>query len=80
MRGVGIDVENGRTRHARYSEAAVGAQLAYARSRLLPEAGLELAKTLERPRFGISDNGQDDPAFRPEAWVVSAFVGVALEL
>ena len=80
LRGEGNGVENKSTRHALYPDVAAGFQVAYARSRLTPEAGFELSGAIERPDFGVHRNGQDDKVFQPELWAVSAFFGLAFEL
>jgi hypothetical protein len=80
LRGEGINVENERTRHARYSDLAAGFAIAYTHYRLAPEAGLDFAWALERPRFGVKQNGRAEEVFRPGAWGFAAFFGFAFEL
>jgi hypothetical protein len=80
LRGDGLGVENPRTRHARYSDVSGDLQVAYLRSPLAPEGGLELTGALDRPAFGVVENGRGSEVFRPAAWGFSAFFGLAFEL
>jgi hypothetical protein len=80
LRGDGLGVESPRTRAARYSAVSAGFEVAYARSRLAPEGGLELSGALERPPFGVRDDGRDSQVFRPAAWGFNVFFGLAFEL
>jgi hypothetical protein len=80
LRGDGIGVINEHTRHARYSDVAADVQVGYVRSGLALEAGLEFSGGLERPAFGISEDGRGTSVFRPRAWSLNVFFGVAFEL
>ncbi len=80
LRGDGLGVENPRERTARYSEISMGLEIARVRSQLAPEAGLQLSGALERPPFGVLENGRDDQVFRPAAWGFNLFFGFAFEL
>ncbi|MEO7034995.1 MAG: hypothetical protein ABI548_13885 [Polyangiaceae bacterium] len=79
-RGRGVGVENSRSRDSAYAQFSGGFQVAYTRSRLVPEGGLEVSGALLRPRFGVRRDGIDDQVFRPEAWGFGAFIGFAFEL
>jgi hypothetical protein len=80
QRGRGVGVDNSRPRDSAYSQLSGGFQVAYARSRLVPEGGLEVSGAVLRPRFGVRRDGLDDEVFRPAAWGFSAFFGFAFEL
>jgi len=79
-RGTGVGVQNPRSRDALYSQLSGGFQVAYARSQLVPEAGLEVSGALLRPGFGISQDGFEIEVFRPASWAFSAFLGFSFEL
>ncbi len=78
--GEGSGLDRDRTSHALYAQLAGNAQLAYRRSGLIPEAGLELSGAVARPGFGVQQNGQlTDATFRPAALGLSLFFGLAFE-
>jgi hypothetical protein len=79
-RATGAGVENEHTATARYTDVAGSVQVAYARSRLMPEGGFEVSGALERPRFGIVENGSAVQIFQPAGWAFVAFLGLAFEL
>jgi hypothetical protein len=80
LHGDGVGLENQRSRDARYTDLASGLQVAYARGYLLPEAGVEVLGALERPSFGIVQNGLGSTEFRPAAWGFVVSLGLSLEL
>jgi hypothetical protein len=78
--GAGEAVAPTGTRHALWSAAAVGLEVAYAQSTVRPVVGVEGAYTLERPRFGVVRDGAQLEVFRPDRWVGQAYVGLAARL
>ena len=80
LRGTGQGLENSRSRDALYAQLSGGVQVAYTRSRLVPEGGFEVSGALLRPPFGFLQDGQQEPLFRPAAWGFGVFLGVAFEL
>jgi hypothetical protein len=79
-RGTGTGLDAPRSRNARYSQLAGGLQVEYPRFWLAPEAGFEVSGALERPPFGVRENGVPKPTFRPALVGFTAFVGLAFEL
>lgn len=80
LHGDGVGLENQQSRDARSTDLAAGMEVAYARGHLMPEAGVEFLGALERPSFGIKQNGVGSPEFRPAAWGFVMFLGVSFEL
>jgi hypothetical protein len=79
MLGAGEGVSDARTRHALFSAAGGSISVAYSRLRLAPYGGFELFANLNRPRFGVSVDGEARETFRPAAWSFSAFFGLMFE-
>jgi hypothetical protein len=72
---------NPRTSHRRWSAIAAELEVAVRPSHaLLGWVGVQLAKTLEAPRFGISENSRPVELFAANSWTVSGLVGVGLSL
>jgi hypothetical protein len=80
MEGTGQDIPNARTRHALFAALGGGLALSYTRHRLVPVAGLDLHWAPARPRFGALRDREEVVAFRPDAWGLSGFVGLAYQL
>jgi len=80
MSGIGQGVENPRQRDALYADVVGGVQLARTQWRLSPEFGLEISGALARPRFGLVEDGRPLEEFRPAAWGLCVFAGLAFEL
>lgn len=81
LRGRGLDLDAERVSHARYSSLAAGFRVAYSRWRVAPEGGFELSAALERPSFGVLENGvRQETTFQPAAWGLVAFVGGVFQL
>jgi len=80
MQGAGQDVNNARTRDALFAAVGGSIALSYTRHRLVPLAGLDLTWAASRPRFGVLRAGQEVQAFRPDAWGLGGFVGLAYRL
>jgi hypothetical protein len=80
LSGSGVGVQNPHQRHAFYADLAGSLGLSYTRSRLAPEGGFELSGALLRPPFGVVEDGRPVETFRPAAWGLSMFFGLAFEL
>jgi hypothetical protein len=80
LHATGFELANSRPQDARYAQVSGGFQVALTRSRLVPEAGVEVSGALLRPRFGVSTDGEAHEVFKPAAWNFSVFLGFAFEL
>jgi hypothetical protein len=78
MYGTGnAELENPTTAHQRWSTLEAELSLAIsAKSGLTTLLGVELGKTLEAPRFGIEQNGEEVEVFEANAWILNGFVGL----
>ncbi|HEY3257141.1 MAG TPA: hypothetical protein VGJ91_24455 [Polyangiaceae bacterium] len=80
LRGTGNGLDAARTTHARYSDLTGGVRVSYSRWRLAPEGGFEAAGAIERPGFGVRENGLPRETYRPASWGLVAFLGAAFQL
>jgi hypothetical protein len=79
MRGRGTELENESTQHDRWSAVSLELALSHeADSGLLTLLGVDVGKTLEAPRFGIKQDGEEVELFQSADWVAHAFVGVGV--
>jgi hypothetical protein len=79
MYGAGNDLlTNPRTRHRRWSALEAELELSVLTlSNLATCLGVTVGKTLERPQFGVSEDGRPVEVFKPSAWSVVGFVGLS---
>jgi hypothetical protein len=80
MVGHGEGVDNARPRHDAYAALGGSASTAYSIGRLSPLAGVEALGLGVRPRFGVLRDGREQEVFRPRAWQITGFVGLAYAL
>ena len=80
LSGSGEGVDNARTRSEAFASMSLGANLAYVRTALAPLLGVELSRTLSRPRFGVLEGDREHDAFQPAPWGLLASLGLALGL
>jgi len=72
-------LSNARTLHDHWSALATEVSLSLASSAgVTTLVGLELQKTLEAPRFGVTLDGRETQVFEANAWVVNGFVGLGV--
>lgn len=80
MSGTGVGLDANRTSRARYSALAASASVSYTRWRVAPELGFEFSRALDQPPFGVVNDGGVSETYRPAAWGLLAFLGLAFEL
>jgi hypothetical protein len=78
--GHGDGVDHARARHAAYAGLGGGVSAAYSIGRLSPLAGVEALRLASRPPFGVLRDDRPQEVFRPQAWQITGFVGLAYAL
>ena len=78
--GVGTGFDPGRSKNAAYGQLAGGVRAGFVRSRLMPEAGVELSSAFLASPFGVHENGSERVVVRAPTWAVTALFGLAFEL
>jgi len=77
MSGSGTGVDQASTEHDRWSALLAEVTLSYvSKAGLTALIGAEVGPALERPRFGVTLDGDDVEVFRASGWVASGFLGV----